>query len=515
MSIFKQSTSPAGRKDPKADARAAKTAGLRTVDRRNKNLKLFSISSTALFLIVLLVFNLVFDSLFGEKLKWDWSSGELYTVGAVSKEILKTMDKDVEIIGLFDEAAAADYSYTSVLPMIDDYVSNSGGHVTQRFVDPDKTPAILKTIDPNGYLDPQKGEFVVRCAATGKAKTVGYDDIFDTEVDYTTYQTKLNGIIAEQSLTGAIKYVLSATTPVVYFTSGHDELDYTQDYSTMVTILKNNNFDVKSLELFNLTEIPTDCATLIIADPQKDLTQDEGKLVGEYLRTGGGLMVISDYSNVTFPQLNSLLASYDLELTNNKVREGDKTHRYNDDPYFLRAIAPVSSLTTELVDGFTLADNIRAVASLNSGKEYIAVEPVLTSSEQGIQETNGDAAVSSAAATQNIALISENSGFMDGKAITQPARVMLMGSTSIFGTELIDAFGGNIYNAGIFYYSVRWLANESAADSLYIAAKSPPSYTVTSGSTSTNVFVALLTMILIPGALLLLALLVYRKRRHL
>lgn len=512
MSIFAKNKSDQpgdGKRQPgRAAARPA-------VDRRNKNLKMFSITSTILFLVILLVFNLVFDSLLGSKLKWDWTRGDLYSIGDVSKQILARMDKDVQIIGLFTEASAGDFGYTSILPMLDDYVGNSGGRVSKRFVDPDKTPGILKEIDPNGYAKAGRGSFAVYCQATGKTKTVGYNDIFATSMDYTTYQETLTGITAEQSLTGAIKYVLSATTPVIYFTSGHDELDYETEYSAMVSILRNNNFDVRKLELFNLAEIPADCSTLILADPKKDLTTAESKLIGTYLRSGGGLMVISSYSNVTFPQLNTLLQDYDLELTGNKIREGDKDHRYNDDPYLLRTIAPASTLTTTAIDGFTLADNVRAVSRLSSGKDYITVEPVLTTSAQGFQETNGDPNASSAAGTQLISLISENKGAIDGQTITESARVMVMGSSSIFNSDLVNTFGNNIYNAGLFYFSVRWLANESAADSLYIEAKTPPSYALTSGNTSLNVIVALAVMILIPLFLLILAAMVYRKRRHL
>jgi len=54
-------------------------------DRRNQTLKLYSVSTTVIFLAILLVFNIVFDQLLGEKLKWDWSSGQMYSLGDVSE----------------------------------------------------------------------------------------------------------------------------------------------------------------------------------------------------------------------------------------------------------------------------------------------------------------------------------------------------------------------------------------------------------------------------------------------
>ena len=196
------------------------------VDNRNRKLKIYSITSTALFLVILLVFNIVFDNLLGEKLKWDWSSGKMFSIGEVSKEVLGSVDQPVQITALFSKEQAANFGYTSVLPMLDEYVASGKGQVKLRFIDPDKTPAVLKEVDPSGYLGAKKGDFVVTCDATGKGKLVGYDAIFQTEMDPQTYQTSLTGVTAEQSLTGAIKYVLAKTTPTVYFTSGHDELDY-------------------------------------------------------------------------------------------------------------------------------------------------------------------------------------------------------------------------------------------------------------------------------------------------
>jgi hypothetical protein len=66
----------------------APAATTRRVDKRNRSLKTLSITSTILFMVLLLVFNIVFDSLLGDKLKWDWTPGGQYSIGDVTKEIL-------------------------------------------------------------------------------------------------------------------------------------------------------------------------------------------------------------------------------------------------------------------------------------------------------------------------------------------------------------------------------------------------------------------------------------------
>jgi hypothetical protein len=484
----------------------------RSIDQRNKNLKTLSVTSTIVFLALLLVFNILFDSLLGKTLKWDWTPGGQYSIGQVSKTILSELSKDVQIVALFK--AESDTKFQSIQPMLDEYAESSRGRITVRYVDPDRNPEILTQLDPDGYLKPTAGSFVVFCAETQKAKSVGYYDIYNVGYD-SSYNTVLKGITAEQSFTGAIKYVTSDKTPVVYFTTGHDELDYTSNYSTLVTILKNNNYEVKQIDLFDLTALPEDCSVLAMTSPKKDITTGERNLIANYLRQGGSLLFITDYNNAAFPELNLLLVDYGVEVSTNRLREGDTAYRFQNDAYIMRAIAPASKITETAISGYTLVENVRGINRLQITKDWITVEPILTTSSQGVAETKGDPEQSSAAGTQNIGLLSENKGFIDGTNVTQSAKIMLVGSSSIFSDNILQTFGNQLYNAGLFYYGVQWLANMTENETLYIESKMPPSYAVSKGSSSLNVFTSVVVLLILPGILLIAALVVYRKRKHL
>ncbi len=498
---------------PKKQAKEIKGQASRAVDKRSRNLKRISIASTILFIVLVLVFNIVFDKVLGQKLKWDWTPGGQYSIGDVSIEILQGLDKQVEVVGLFD--ANTDTRFQQVSRMLDDYVSRSNGMMSVRYVDPDRTPAILLDIDPEGFLKPETGTFVVYCRDTQKGKNITYYDIYDIGYDQESYQSYLKGIKAEQSITGAIKYVTSEETPVVYFTTGHDELDYQAYYSTLAVVLENNNYDIQQLDMFSLEAIPQDASVIIMAAPRKDITTAERRLLTSYLRDGGSLMFFTDYSNTSYTELNLLLADYNVEVSDTRLREGDKRYRFQDDAYIMRAIAPQSKVTDIAVDGWTLVDNSRGLNILTNVKEWIEVEPVLTTSEQGFAEEEGDPDKSSAAGKQNIALLVENNGFMDGKSVTQSAKVMLIGSSSIFSDNILQTFGNQLYNTNLFYYSIQYLANMSENESLYIQSKQPISHAVSKGSGNLNVFTAVVVMLLIPGSLLLAAMFVYRRRKHL
>ena len=189
--------------------------------------------------------------------------------------------------------------------------------------------------------------------------------------------------------------------------------------------------------------------------------------------------------------------------------------RSQDDPYILRAIAPANTVSPSAVDGWTLASNVRGINELKNTKEWITVETVLTTSPDGYAETNGDPAQVSAAGTQTVALLSDNRGWVDGNNVKTSAKVMVFGSSDLFGDTILQTYGNQLYNAELFYLSVQWLSNTKDAESLYIEAKQPTSYAITRGSSSINVMTAVIVTLIVPGALLIAALFVYRKRKHL
>lgn len=509
-------TNPSGKTVAKSrgDNRTDRSGVKHSVDKRNRSLRTISVVTTIVFIVMVLVFNIVFDQLLGSRLKWDWTASSMYSIGDVTEEILDTLDKNIEIIGLFSEDSQFYRNYADIMPLLEEYEKKSKGRVQLKFVDPDLDPTLLQTLDPDGMMKPATGSFVVYSPDTGKAKNLIRGDLYQLELNQ-NYQTVVTGIKAEQGISGAIRYVQSENTPVVYFTTGHEELDYATQYETMVGLLRNNNFDVKSLEMFNVSEIPQDCAVLVIADPKIDITSAEREVIDTWLRTGGRLMVISSFSSSEFPQLNTLLAEYNLQLSNNKIRDDNLDYQFQQDPYSMRVNAPAGLFTSTTIERYTLALNARGVDELMNTKEWLQVQPVLTTSDQGVAEAGGIAANATGPAVQTIGMLAEHIGWIDQSTVTEPTRVVVLGSSDLFREDIIVAFGTTLYNYALFYNSVNWLSGTSVQDTLLIDPKIPTSYAIARGTTTSIVATSVFVMILIPLALLLTALIVYRRRKHL
>jgi len=484
---------------------------LKPFDKRNKSLRMISISSVILFVSIVIIFNLVFESLLGTQLKWDWSQTDMFSVGDVTKELVGKLDKDIKIVGLYEKGSIAQYADVEIL--LDEYVKLSNGKITIQYIDPVKTPSILKELDPGDLLKPEAGTYVMRCEATKKSKVITSANIYQTEMDE-QYQQQITGVTAEQAFSGAIVYTTSAKTPIVYMTKGQGEADYATSYTTVVAILNDNNFLVKDLDLLTAKIIPQDAELLIMLSPKLDINITAKDLMDKYLKTGKALLVLSDFSNASFPILNTLLADYNIEISNNRVREGDLERRYQNDAYFFLVDAPVSFVTTQAVNKGTLVKNVRAINELKNTKEWIKVNPILQTGALALTEEAGNTEKTAPAAVTNVGLASENSGSVDGETVKTSAKVIVVGATEFISDPILTSLGTQVYNMYAFYSSVRWLMNVED-NGLMITAKKLPSYALAGGSNTAYWIATIVCIIILPVGLLIAALYVYRKRKNL
>jgi ABC-2 type transport system permease protein len=477
-------------------------------DRRNRTLKMISVSSAILFVAVIMLFNAVFDSLIGKNLKWDLTQTSIYSIGEVSKELLDGLEKDVQIVGLYEKGTRVEYVPIELL--LDDYVKYSNGRVSVHYIDPIRTPSIITQLDPDDLLKPSASNFVVRCEVTEKAKVLLPADLFKMEFNQMTWEQEVTGYIAEQGFSGAILYTVSEETPVVYMTKGHGEADYTENYKTVISILQDNNFLVKNLDLLTTETVPEDAELLIMLSPSVDIAVKSKDMIDKFLRTGKSLLVVTQFSNTSYPVLNTLLAEYNIELSDHRIREGDRERRFGDDPYIFLADAPVNFFTQEAVDAKTYVRNVRAVTELKNVKEWVQVQPVFQTGEQGVVEQGGIPENTLGSQVATIGLATLHTGFVS----PDPTKVMVLGTSDYMSDAILETFGLQVYNIYSFYHSINWLINIEG-DQLLIAPKPLPSYQLTKGNNTWFWVATIVCIIVIPLGLMIAALIVYRKRKNL
>ena len=481
------------------------------VDSRNRTLRRVSLFSAIIFIASLLVFNLLFDSLLGSKLKWDWSFGKMYSIGDVTRTLLAGMDKNVQITGLYEKGT--DGNLAKIERVLEDYVQYSNGKIEVRYVDMDADPNIVKDLDPSGIKQFSAGTYVVKNMETKRLKIVTQEDLFqiDTEAYYNTGAVNIIGLTAESGFSGAIKYVTALVTPTVYSLQGHGEEDLAA-YTRISTILQEyNSVDLdKTMNLSVNPVIPENCELILIMNPQKDVTADEQRVILDYLKKGGDMMVVTEYNTVSFPKLNEILAEYNIQISDSRIRENDTAYQYNQKPYNFFAESPVSSLSTTSFNQL-LTINARGINVLANAKTWVLPEVILQTSAGAVSETNGDPTKASAPAVTTVGVISENTGWMSSN-VAESSKVVVLGSKDMLSDAIL--LYTNSYNQNLFYFSINWVTDIQNTN-LFITEKTLPSYVLQKGTQTSYIFASATALGIIPGALLVVGLIVYRRRKNL
>lgn len=439
------------------------------------------------------------------KTKFDLTANKLYSIGDVSKGILKDIKQDVVIYALFDNATVNSPGFSQIKSVVDQYGQNK--HITVKYVDPDKTPGLLKTIDPSGLKSIAKQDFVVKGVNTKKIKVISSGQLFQDVTDQQTGQTTGSNFIGEQSFTGAIKYVSSDKTPVVYFTQGHQEGDIDSNYTSLKTQLEANNYEVKSINLMTNNKLPEDAAILIVASPQVDLAPAEKTLIKNYVNQGGNVVFMFDYleSNPKLTQFEDLLQNYNVGLDYDKVKETD-TKRFVQSPYAVILDAPQSAIIPQ--DYNLLLLNSRSIKMLKNQKEYITVTALAKTSDKAIGEQVDKASGNDINGPLNLAVA------VDYKGGSAPGKVLVMGNGTFITDAAQQAYGQYFqYGNNFFTMSLNWMMDKK--DDVVIEAKSYDTAKMNMSSEAQKNIIAFMVVILLPLLILGFGSFVWLRRRHL
>jgi ABC-2 type transport system permease protein len=442
-------------------------------------------------------------------IKWDFTPNKLFSLTDVSKNLLKDLKTDVTIIGLFDDGkVGADGTYKELTDLLALYQKYD--HIKVEYIDPDKNPGIEKQLDEQGTMDLQKGDLIVKSTVNGKEKKkkLSSYDLFTTTFDQSTFEQTVTGSAAEQGFTGAIKFVTSENTPVVYFTQGHNEIDVDSEYTNVRNYLDKNNFEVQTLNLITAGKVPDNAAMLVVAAPKSDLSANEKEAIAAYLRTGGKVVFMFDYlaSDPDFTQFNDLLSGYNVAVNYDKVKETDQNMHMPDDEYAILLNVSSNSIIPQAFN-IMLKDS-RSISILKNQKEYITTTSLVKTSDKAVGEPASAARGESLQGPLDMAVAVENQG---GE---KASRILVMGNASFISDSAAQLYGNTAYNYGMVFFlqSISWMVESK--DELIVPTKSYENPVITINELQASV-VSLVLLIVLPLIILGTGMLVYLRRRHL
>ena len=319
----------------------------------------YAIVLTCIVLALLVVVNLLAGALPANLTKLDISSSKLYSITSNTKAVVNALEQDVTIYWIVQSGKEDDV----IDNLLAKYESLSD-HIEVVKRNPDVYPAFARQ-----YTDETVSNNSLVVVSGEKYRYVPYSDIYVSQGSAYSYSytTSFDG---EGAITSAIDYVVSTQLPILYTLEGHGE---TALPDTFAGQLEKENVETESLSLLNVDEIPEDAAALMIHAPASDISEEEAKMLSEYVKSGGKLLILAGpVADGELTNLYGILSDYGVSAVQGIVSESDRSHYAFQAPYVLLPDLGDSDITAPLAE-----------------KNYMAIVPIAA----GLQ-ISGDSAVS-------------------------------------------------------------------------------------------------------------------------
>ena len=336
----------------------------------------YSMSMIAIFTAGAVAVNLIAGELPSGYTQIDLTEQKLSVLSEQSKEIVRSLDQDVTIYYILQDSNR-DENISRLLTHYEELSS----HLTVEEIDPVRSPKFTQQ-----YTNTQISENSVIVACGDVNRVIDYNDMYESEFDYTYYSYTTTGFDAEGQITSAIAAVSSADLPKVYTLTGHGE--QTLDESLLSEVEKEN-LSLDSLNLIGENRVPEDAAVLLILSPASDLTDAETNRLLSYLMQGGCVLIITDYIGIEMPNLDRVMEAYGIRKTEGVVME-NSPENYVQIPYYLIPAIEACEVTDEMTGGssYVIMAAAQGLTASEEIQDELTVTDVLTTSSSSYSKIN-------------------------------------------------------------------------------------------------------------------------------
>lgn len=467
-----------------------------SVSVHNISMGAYSSITVVIGIALTVVVNLIVSQLPTKYTSFDITANQLYTITDQTKEMLGNLTEDVTIYVLSSE----DNADTTVAQTLKGYEEESS-HVKVEYIDPLVNPQFASSYSTTNL---SQNSLIVETSK--RYKVISYSDMYETEIDYSTYSQNVTGYDGEGQLTSAIAYCTSDDMPKVYMITGHNE--YTLD-SGFTTALEKENIDYETISLMEYDAIPEDAECIIIHAPEKDFSEDDANKVIEYLNNGGKALITTEYVDIQMPNFEKILSEFGLTIQSGYAVDTNAGNYYQA-PIYLLPNVEYSDETTGLTESHTyvMAPYAEGIAVPDVDVENITYTKLLTTSESSLLKTD----------VKNAASFEKEEGDIDGplcigvkaeKTLDSGSAVLYVFSSAQFFTDNVDnAVSGN--NKTLFTNIMSTIASHDVSVSVPVKSYS---YDNLTASTKDVVLFETVVVILIPLALIIIGFVIWFKRR--
>lgn len=477
-------------------------------DKRKSLLKLYSVGTSLILVVILVVFNILFENILGTYLTFDFSLSGHNSVSQKTIDYLDSLPEgtNLRIVGLFEKPETLSNSPLEyIVPLLDSYVKAGKGKVSVEYTDPEKYPSIVSQLDPQGVYDLQKDTFAV---SDGK-KVMVIDPINCFTYDQKTYEQQ--GLYlpvsntVEYTFDNALYNLTSGFSAKAYFVGG-----LKNDASNQLKkILASMGFETADIQAAGDFAVPADCDILFISGANIDIPEGMVNPIKNYLYNKGRLIVSTEYNSdnqsVSFANLNNILNEYNINIEDTLLMDYDPKYAMSNDGLY--SLVDVASDFATLTSATQLKSSYaRPLRALNNPSSSIVNQATLTTSNNAVTLVSKESTNK-----YNVGM------YGTYKDDPNAPKVYAFGTTAFTSDDYISSYGYNDANVEFIRGCVRDLVGLSSDNALNIESKKIDDYSIdaTKATSSNATIMTVVFMVVIPLGLVIAATVVYRLRKNL
>ena len=422
--------------------------------------------------------------------RWDLTENQQFTLAPETLQTLQELPQQVNAQAFFTTRIPSDQASG----LLDQYKFNSDGKFDYEFIDPEANPVAAQQAGIT-----RDGTVVLRMGDHQESVT----------------------IVTERELTAALIKLINPESQTVYFLTGHGEYNPEEAtdraYSQVKTTLENKNYTVQTLNLLATNQVPEDAKVIVIAGPQKPVSQGEVDLLKTFVDGGGSLIVMEEPLPVTqFGDSPDPLAEY---LTNDwgiQLGQDIVVDLTSNQPFIAVANSYGSHAITDKMAGLgTYFPTARSVVAGEGSSDATLTELVQTA-DQSWAETDL-ASLSNAAETGQAPQVNPDEGVdrmgpvpvaVAAQGISRSGRIVVFGDADFAN----DTFFSQLGNGDLFVNSVDWAAEQE--NLINLTPKENTQRMLVPPQRYTMNLILLGTVFLLPGIVLASGIGVWIQRRR-
>ena len=215
-----------------------------------------------------------------------------------------------------------------------------------------------------------------------------YYSLFSSNESYATYleallyDTELY-FYGDAVITEVVEYVTLDIIPHTYLITGRGEDSVSE--GNLAYRLGQMYYDFEPHNITESTRIPEDACCIVINAPKTDYTDAETKIILDYLKSGGRLLLITGEENLGMKNLSSITEYYGATAMDGLICEKPEGSTEGGEETDVYSIIPVLNDSHDILASFTYTPSVKNANAIEISDELRRahlVTPLLTTSDR-------------------------------------------------------------------------------------------------------------------------------------